>query len=251
MLPDHNINIIEIKNLNFSYGDKSIIKDVSFNIHRGDYIGIIGPNGGGKTTLVKLILGLLKPDSGSVSLFGEPCAKFKNWPKIGYVAQKVTNFDSKFPATVNEVVSMGRFSQRGLLKSLNKTDKSQVSQALQEVEMSEYKNRLIGNLSGGQQQRVFIARALAQQPEIIFLDEPTSGVDLASQEKFYELLKKLNSKLNITLVLISHDIDAITKEVTEIVCINQSLIFYGLAKEFLKEEHSEKLYSKGIKFIHH
>jgi len=118
-------------------------------------------------------------------------------------------------------------------------------------EMLGFKDRLIGRLSGGQEQRVFIARALAQEPEVIFLDEPTSGIDSEAQQQFYELLKKLNEKMGITLILISHDIDVITKEVTEIAAINQSVIFSGSAQEFIKEEHLEKLYVKGVKYITH
>ena len=236
MIPDHTKNIVEIKNVSYSYfSGTPVLKDIDLNIHKGDYLGVVGPNGGGKSTLIKLILGLNKPQIGNINML---C---KN---VAYVGQKATDFDQKFPATVLDVVSMGRYSARGLFKGLTKEDKRLVSDAIEQVGMSDFKNRLIGDLSGGQQQKTFIARALAQQPEIIFLDEPTSGVDQASQEQFYKILKKLNQDLGITLVLISHDVDVITKEVTEIVAINRDLIFYGPSKEFVKEEH-------GIKFISH
>jgi zinc transport system ATP-binding protein len=139
---------------------------------------------------------------------------------------------------------MGRYSADGLFKGLNTEDKKMIAEAIEQVGMSDYKNRLVGDLSGGQQQKTFIARALAQQPEIIFLDEPTSGVDQVSQDQFYKILKNLNQELGITLVLISHDVDMITNEVTEIAAINRDLIFYGPSKDFVKEEH-------GIKFIAH
>ncbi len=233
---DHTKNIIEIKDLSYSYfSETPVLKNINLNIHKGDYLGVVGPNGGGKSTLIKLILGLIKPQEGSINVFSK---------RIAYVGQKATDFDQKFPATVWDVVSMGRYSATGLFKGLTKEDKTLISDVIEKVGMSEFKDRLIGDLSGGQQQKVFIARALAQEPEIIFLDEPTSGVDQDSQEQFYKILKKLNQDLEITLVLISHDVDVITKEVTEIVAINRELVFYGPSQEFIKEE-------RGIKFISH
>lgn len=235
-MADHTKNIIEVKNVSYSYfPGNPVLKDINLNIHQGDYLGIVGPNGGGKSTLIKLILGLIRLQTGSVNML---C---KN---IAYVGQKATDFDQNFPATVWDVVSMGRYSVRGLFKQLTKEDNKLISNAIEQVDMSDFKNRLIGELSGGQQQKTFIARALAQQPEIIFLDEPTSGVDQASQAQFYKILKKLNQDLGITLVLISHDVDVITKEVTEIAAINRDLVFYGPSANFIKEEH-------GIKFITH
>jgi zinc transport system ATP-binding protein len=217
--PDHSKNIIEIKNMSFSYfKDYPVLKDISLNIHYGDYLGIIGPNGGGKSTLIKLILGLLKPDAGTIKVFAN---------SVGYVAQKTNDIDSRFPVTVYDVVSMGRFPQKGLFKSLNKTDREIIDKALAQVKMANFKNRLIGNLSGGQEQKVYIARALAQESQIIFLDEPTSGVDEASRHDFYQLLKKLNQDLGITLVLISHDIDMITREVTEVAIVDGGITYYN------------------------
>jgi len=243
MTPDHTKNVVEIKDVDFSYFEGfPVLKNVDLNIHSGDYLGIIGPNGGGKSTLIKLILGLLKPSSGAINIFVN---------SVGYVPQKATEFDTKFPATVYDVVSMGRFAQRGMFRSLNRKDKEAVDRALEQVGMSEFRHRLIGNLSGGQEQKIFIARALAGEPQIIFLDEPTSGVDEASQQEFYELLNKLNRDMGITLVLVSHDIDVITREVTEVCAINKKVIYYGSSKEFIKEEYHDKLYTKGLEFIHH
>lgn len=242
--------IIEVKGISFAYGTNSVLKDVSLEIHRGDYLGIIGPNGGGKTTLVRLILGLLEPDEGMIRLFGNELRKFHDWYKIGYVSQKATNIDPKFPATAGEIVAMGRFSRAGLLRRTGQEDRKIISQALEQAGLTELKNKLIGDLSGGQQQRVVIARALAQQPEIIFLDEPTSGVDPASQEQFYSLLKKLNREMGITLVMISHDVDVVSEEVGEVACINQSLVYHGLARKLTKPK-LEKLYHKGMKIITH
>lgn len=248
---NHSQNIIELKNVSFSYGSIPVLQNISFNIHTGDYLGIVGPNGGGKTTLLKLILGLLNPTQGEIKLFGKRIEEFENWPKIGYVPQKLLNFDQNFPATVEEIVTMGLYGKKGLFRRLNKEDRKQIDQAIDYAEISEYKMRLIGELSSGQQQRVFIARAMAARPAIIFLDEPTVGVDIKAQEKFYNLLQKMNQSLNITLVFISHDIDVVARETTEVACINQILIYHGSPKEFIKTETLEKLYGKDVKFILH
>ncbi len=225
---DHTKNIIEVKDVSFSYGDHKILESINLNIHKGDYVGLIGPNGGGKTTLVKLILGLLKPDKGEIKMFDVPLEKFKDWNKIGYVAQKVTNFDPNFPITASEVVSLGKNS---------KEEKENVDWALDVVEMKNFSNRLIGQMSGGQQQRIFIARALAQKPQIMFLDEPTSGVDANSQKEFYKFIEKLNHELDITLILVSHDMEVVEKEVTEIAYVNQKLTYYNNPKDFIKHTH--------------
>jgi zinc transport system ATP-binding protein len=225
---DHSKNVIEIDNVSFSYGKGDVIKNVSLNIHQGDYIGVVGPNGAGKTTLLKIILGLLKPTSGVVR---------KSDIAIGYVPQKATNFDQNFPATVMEVVLMGRYGKRGLFQSMKNEDRKQAETALQHVGMFEYKNRLIGDLSGGQQQRVFIARAIAAEPEIILLDEPTSGVDGEMQDELYALLKELNQKLDLTLVLVSHDIERVVKEVMHVACVNKTLDFHLSPQEYYTKHH--------------
>ncbi|MEK7195780.1 MAG: metal ABC transporter ATP-binding protein [Patescibacteria group bacterium] len=241
MRVNHKENIVEVKNVSFSYGENEILKNINFNIHRGDYLGIVGSNGSGKTTLLKIILGLLKPSSGSIKLFGVEDNDFKSRSKIGYVPQKVTNFDANFPATVMEVVLMGRYAKRGLFRKLISRDRLAARHALERVEMGKYEDRLIGELSGGEQQRVFIARALAAEPEIIFLDEPTTGVDKAARDDFYVLLKKLNQDLDLTVVLITHDIEDIAYEAMHVACLDRTLFFYGTLEDFLKEKlHSAK-----------
>lgn len=249
MSVDHTKNIIEVEGIDFAYNEDLVLDEVSLNIHQGDYLGVIGPNGGGKTTLIKIMLGLLNPSKGVVKMFGEDIHSFKDWWKVGYVPQKVINFDVNFPATVFEVVAMGRYGKRGLFRSITKEDKRIINECLREVEMYEYRDRIIGDLSGGQQQRVFIARALAGQPEVIFLDEPMAGVDVPAQDQFYQLLKKLNHELGLTLVFISHDIEAVVNEVTEIAFVNRKLSYDDNPKSFVKEE-MEKLYGDK-KFIHH
>ncbi len=222
---DHEENIIECKDICFSYGSTSILHNIDIAVHRGDYLGIVGPNGGGKTTLLKIMLGLLKPQCGSIKLFGKDISQFKDWSKIGYVPQKATSFDTNFPATVFEVVLMGTFGKRGIFHQTTTQDKEAVYEALKKVEMSEFANRLIGDLSGGQQQRVFIARALVSNPEVIFLDEPTTGIDEAAQKEFYVLLRALNRTYDVTLVFVSHDHTALKAEATEIATVHRTLTY--------------------------
>lgn len=244
-------HIVEVKNVNFSYGKEPVLEDVTLYIHKGGYLGIIGPNGGGKTTLLKIILGLLTPDSGSIRLFGQDIKDFKDWSKIGYIPQKAQIFEDNFPITVKEVVAQGRYAKKGLLRFLDKSDYEIINKAMTQVDILPYKNHIIGDLSGGQQQRVFIARALAGQPEIIFLDEPTVGVDAKTQEQFYGILKDLNKKLELTLVLVSHDIDVVASETTELACINKNLIYDYNPENFLRSEKFKKLYGSGIRFVFH
>jgi len=241
---DHSKSIIEVDKVSFAYNGEDAIKDVSIAVHRGDYLGIIGPNGGGKSTLLKIMLGLLHPKEGVIKLFNQSIDEFKDWSKIGYVPQKPPNFELNFPVSVREVVAMGRYGKRGLLRFPTKEDGEKVNKALSQVEMTEFAGRQITELSGGQQQRVFIARALVSEPEVIFLDEPTAGVDIKTQKSFYALLEKLNRDFDLTLVLISHELDVLAHEATELAYINRTLEYYGDPKEFLKGDYYHQFIGK-------
>lgn len=235
---DHTKSIIEVSNISFAYNDQAVLKDVNLSIHKGDYLGIVGSNGSGKTTLLRIILGLLSPQSGSVKLFGKDIKEFKDRSRIGYVPQKVINFDNNFPLTVMEVVLMGRYGKRGLLHKITEEDKQKVEEALIHVDMWDFKDRQIGDLSGGQQQRVFIARALAGNPEILFLDEPTVGVEKDIKEKFYQLLNNLNEKLELTIVIVTHDIESMSHEAMHVACIKDGgLIFHESIDDLFKKSH--------------
>lgn len=202
------MSVLEIKNLSFSYPDKSILHRLSFSVEQGDFLCIVGTNGTGKSTLLKLILNRLSPVEGEIKLFGELSHKFKDYKKIAYVSQKATDFNADFPATVEEIVSLGLYSRRGLFKPYSKEDKAKVRNALERVGMYDYHNKLIGLLSGGQQQRVFIAKALVSDPEIIFLDEPTVGIDVKAVDSICCLLGELN-RSGLTIVMVTHDISSI------------------------------------------
>jgi len=242
--------VLSMHGVSFSYGRNKVLDNVNLEVERGDFVGMIGPNGAGKTTIIKIIVGLLRPDSGSVEVFGRKLQEFKEPYRIGYVPQKATNFDPNFPASVFEVVSMGRFSRKGPLRSLGKEDMRKVEQALDLVGMLGYRDERIGDLSGGQQQRVFIARALAGDSELLLLDEPTVAVDSESQKKFYSLLRKLNKEMRITCILVSHDVTMINGLVNKLACINHSAILHDVSKG-IKEEDMYCPYNPDMVLVPH
>lgn len=213
--------LVEVRDLKFGYGGKPVLKDVSFSIYKGDYTGISGGNGTGKSTLLKLMLGILPPASGGIFLFGESIQRFKQWNRVGYISQRATSFNQGFPATVEEIVGANLFSRIGLFKPPGRKHKEMVYQVLEAVGMQDLRKKLIGNLSGGQQQRVFIAKVLVSQPEILFLDEPTTGIDVKSEETVYCLLDRLNRESGLTVVMVSHDISALTVHASKLLCIGE------------------------------
>lgn len=215
-----NQSVITANNVQFLYGSEEVLKSVSFDIQKGDYVGLIGQNGSGKSTLLKLLLGLLRPASGSVELFGESIEKFKHWEKIGYVPQRSGIFDQSFPATVEEIVEMGLTQD----KNWSRTKEGKMYHALEMVEMAHLKHRQLRELSGGEQQRALIARALVNRPELILLDEPVVGVDTQSQHNFYQILRRLNKDLNLTLLLVSHDLDIVAHEADYLIMMTEGEI---------------------------
>jgi zinc transport system ATP-binding protein len=242
--------LIAIQNVTYSYGYGDVLKGVSFPINQGDFLAIIGPNGSGKTTLLKIILGLLKPRSGEVRIMGKLVEEFADWEKIGYVPQKATHIDSLFPVSVKEVVAMGITSSSKFPRR-RKGEESCISRFLQQVGMEEHKNRRIGNLSAGQQQRVFIARALANHPKLLMLDEPTTGVDARTQEHFYDMLHRLNREEGITIVLITHEVGIINKHVAQVACLNQTLVYHGSHDEFCRSEEFKRMLADGHHLVSH
>ena len=242
---------IEVSNVSYSYNGQLVLNNISFSVNTGEYLGIIGPNGGGKTTLIKIILGLLKSDTGTVRIFGQDIKEFKERSLIGYVPQRISQIATQFPATVQEVVETGRTARIGLFKRYTKDDQHAIEKAMGVADVAHLRHRLIEDLSGGERQRVFIARALSAEPKILILDEPSVGVDLASQEQFYTFIQNLNQEFGLTIIFISHDIDVVAHEVKNLLCLNKNLVCHGLPKEFLKGEYMEKLYGKKIKFVLH
>lgn len=245
--------VVSMKNIDYAYENKNVLHHINFEVPQGVFMGLVGPNGGGKTTLIKLILGLLKPDSGSIQLFGQPIQKFKARNKIGFVSQKSNSFNKGFPATVYEVVSMGLTAKIGYFKFPTGKHKKKIIDAIDQVGLSEYTHQNIGTLSGGQQQRVFIARSLVSDPELLILDEPTVGVDYENVQRFYELLHQLNNNRNITLLLVTHDTGTMTEHATDIVCLNQTLHFHGKPEEYtsLSEQDLSKFYGHPVNIVAH
>ena len=238
------LNAVEISNLTVKYPDVTALDDVSFAIKQGDFLGIIGPNGAGKSTLFDSMLGLNTNYSGTIKFFDEDIKKSKTYRKeIGYVPQK-PEFENNFPATVSEVVRMG------LRK---KSDDKKVDEILQQLWIHELRHRRIGELSGGQLQRVFIAKALVNDPKILILDEPSTGVDQQSIDLFFSILKELNSKQGITIIWSSHDLDAVNKLANHVACLNRTLFFHGESEKFFSDDELVKQYSEASmqEHMHH
>jgi zinc transport system ATP-binding protein len=244
--PSMNTEILSISGLWVSRGGNAVLEDINLKLEAGDFLGLIGPNGGGKSTLLKVMLGLIKPDRGEIRIFGHPPQQIR-W-RVGYMPQK-TDFDRSFPVKASEVVLMGRYSRTGLIRRYSREDREAAVRALDAVGMSGRAERDIGALSGGEQQRVFVARSLVSDPELLLLDEPTAGVDSAQQTEFYDLLSHLNREKNIAIVLVSHDVTAISKYVSKIACLNQRLYYHG-SKE-LSNEDIEKAYGCPVEMIAH
>ena len=215
------MEIITIKDLSYSYKENfKVLENINLNIKNDDFLAIIGPNGGGKTTLLKLILGLLKPQSGKV-------VKNINSELISYVPQN-TNLNLDFPITALEVVLMGHIGNKKKLFGYSSEDKSCALHSLEKVGMKDFANRKIGDLSGGQRQRVFIARALCANPTVMLLDEPTASIDVKGQKEVYDLLKELNK--SICIVVISHDISVLLNYAKSVAHVNKTLVFHSLEK---------------------
>ncbi len=242
---------IEVDDVSFNYNSITVLDHITFTVNPGEYLGIIGPNGGGKTTLIKVILGLLLPDSGEVKIFGRALGSFHERYQLGYIPQRVSQGEFYFPATVEEVVKSGRTAKVGLFRRFGSEDQRAVKRAMEVVEIERYSKRLIHELSGGERQRVFIARALAGEPRMLILDEPVVGVDIASQERFYSFLTSLNREHGMTIVFVSHDVGVIAQAVNTILCLNHNLICHGHPESFIKEEYLEKVYGKKVTSVLH
>ncbi|KPJ84891.1 hypothetical protein AMJ57_05120 [Parcubacteria bacterium SG8_24] len=213
---------IKISDVSFSFGPTPVLKDISLVVEQEDFLGLIGPNGGGKTTLLKIILGLLEPDQGTVEIYGKRPERARRL--IGYVPQR-SDIDFDFPISVLEVVLMGRLTKRGLGRRYTAQDREICREALRQVGAERFESRHISHLSGGQRQRVMIARAIASRPRLLLLDEPASSVDPGWQEAFYGLLQELNKE--VAVVLVTHDVGIISSYVDKLACINTRLTYHG------------------------
>lgn len=237
--------VIQIENLTVRYGDAPVITDICLDVYEGDYLGIIGPNGGGKTTLLKSIIGLVKPVHGKISIFGKNPDKTRGL--VGYVPQ-ITALEKKFPIRVREVVLTGRLN--GSFRIFHKYSDDDLKVAddlIERVGIGKLSNRMIGELSGGEFQKMLIARALAADPRILLLDEPTASVDAGSRDQIFALLKEINKK--VTIILVTHDLLAISSYVRTLACLNETLVYHGGTE--LSEEAVKTLYGCPIDLIAH
>jgi zinc transport system ATP-binding protein len=243
-------HVIEVNNLNFGYDGKLVLRDISFSIIRGDYLGIIGTNGSGKSTLLKLILKILPLSEGEIKILGINISNFTLWNKVGYISQNATAFNGSFPASVEEIVGANLFSKIGLFKMPQKKHKTLVYEALEKVGMQDSGKKMIGNLSGGQQQRVFIARVLVSDPELLLLDEPTAGIDAKSEDAVYCLLADLNKNLGLTVVMVTHDIAAVTIHANRFICLGENGFFEHTPNDENADRLLTEIYGHGV-HLHH
>jgi zinc transport system ATP-binding protein len=238
-----------VKNLSYTYRVTStsfssrVLENISFSVNEGDLLGVIGPNGAGKTTLFSCMLGLLRDYLGEIRIFNQDVRKNSSVLKsIGYIPQQ-KSIEQTFPATVDEIVSLGMIGKE-------KISKEKVASALKMVDLSDQKHKRIGELSGGQQQRVLIAKALVSEPKLLILDEPTTSVDVETQNKFYTLIKNLNQKNNISIIWASHDLDAVNKIANKVICLNRTMFFHGDTSEFFGSNELIRMYSESSMQLH-
>ena len=227
-----NAKALAVQNLCAGYNGSEALKDVCFTVNPGDYVGICGPNGSGKSTLIKVILGLLQPHSGEVSLLGMPQASFQQWDRIGYLPQGLLFFNPHFPATVDEVVRLGRLSAKKFPRRFNREDAQAVERTMEWMGISDIRGSMIGELSGGLRQRVLLARALVNDPALLVLDEPTTALDPETRDSFYKLIFEMNRERKATVLLVTHDTATIGKYASHLLYLDKKVIFYGDFDDF-------------------
>lgn len=237
---------IVVEGLSVNYGNKRVLTNVYLNIEPGHIYGLIGPNGAGKSTLFKSILGLIEYNTGRVTILNKHIDDVRS--KIAYVPQR-DEIDWSFPADVMDIVLMGRYPHKSLFQQLSQQDKKIANEALESLGITHLKNRQIGQLSGGQQQRVFLARALAQEAEIILLDEPFVGVDLTTEEKIIGILKE-QAEAGKTLLVVHHDLSTVERYFSQVILLNQRLINYGPTKEIFTQEMIGLTYGAQLDVLH-
>lgn len=243
-MTENDSSAIDIKGLSFSYDGHPVLEDVNLSIPQGDFVSVVGPNGGGKTTLLKLIVGLLRASRGEVRVFGGPPEQAR--PRIGYMPQQ-SQLDPQFPATVMDVALMGRLGHGRLFGPYSRKDKEIVGSALDQVGLSNLHKKPFSSISGGQRQRLFIARALACEPDLLLLDEPTANLDLAMEGDLYELLQALNQKL--TVVMVSHDLGFVSRVVKSVICVKRKVLMHPTCE--ITGEIINEIYGTPMRMVRH
>jgi zinc transport system ATP-binding protein len=243
------MSIIEVKNISVNYGPSSALKNISFAIERGDFVGLAGSNGAGKTTLVKALLGLLPISQGKINLFGVSGNKFSDWNKIGYLPQKFSTINALFPATVEEVVALGLLSTKKFPRIITRADYQKAKAVMKELGISEMAKKMLSELSGGEQQKAFLGRALISEPEVLIFDEPSTALDPNSRDAFFKLLQTLNQQKGITIILITHDTGYIGKYANKLLYLDQELIYFGKFSEFCADHKMESYFGEHEQHI--
>ena len=235
---------LELTQVSFAYGDCPVLEDVSLRIQSGEFWALIGPNGGGKSTLLKLALGLLRPDTGGIRILGQSPKQAHD--RVGYVPQFAT-FRRDFPIDVRQVVRQGCLDGQNWWRPKRTSDRDAVSEALDQMGVADLVERPIGTLSGGQLQRVLIARALAARPALLLLDEPTAHVDSDAETSFFDLMADLRDRM--ALVMVSHDVGLVSRHVDRIACLNKTLAWHGAVP--ISEGVLEQLYGASARLVDH
>jgi len=235
---------LSIRNLCAGYHGTEALRDVSFSVERGQYLGICGPNGSGKSTLIKVILGLLEPTAGDITLLGTPHDSFYDWRRIGYLPQGLQFFNPHFPATVSEVIRLGRLGGKSFPKRFNREDMIAVEKTMEWMDISHIRGSMIGELSGGLRQRVLLARALVNDPELLVMDEPTTALDPETRESFYKLIYEMNREKNTTVLLVTHDSATIGKYASHLLYLDKKVIFCGDFDDFCNSKEMTGLFGE-------
>jgi zinc transport system ATP-binding protein len=242
--------VIRVENLEIRRGGAVVIENANFTIEAGDFVGIVGPNGGGKTTLVQGILGLLPKSKGEVWIYGVRLHEFRKWERVAYISQDATSFDEQFPLSVRETVGMGLVSGRTLARPLRAQHWRKVEEELDFMGIRDLERRRIGELSGGQRQRVMVARALVRDPELLVLDEPERGMDASALERFYGKLSELHRERGTTVMVVSHDLSTVFCRMSRVICVNRA-VYTSCVDGTQETEYLKKVYGEHFTFVYH
>jgi len=241
--------VIDMRDVTVRYHEQTVLEEIQFSVSAGEIVSIVGPNGSGKTTLVKTMLGFVKPYTGQVFVLGQQVGHIVHSGQIGYLPQGGL-YKQTFPVSVFDVVAMSVYAQK-TLPVLTGPDKRRILAALDQVDMKGYAHRFFGSLSGGQKQRVLIARALVLGPKILILDEPSTGLDAVAQDTFYKMLIELRDRINVAIVMVSHDVGAVSRFVDTIACLNRRIHFHGKPGQGVPEEKIRKVFGENVHFLFH
>jgi len=241
--------IITTQNLSCSYRSRPVLEDVTLSVRRGDYVGIVGPNGSGKSTFIRSLIGLCEASQGSAFIFGVPVERFRQWHRIGYLPQSLQHLPPLFPATVEEIVSLGLVTLKRFPRRITDKDRVKINETLGFLGICDLKAKQVGELSGGQQQRVLLARALVNDPELLILDEPTAALDPETRERFYRLIAELNRDRGVTVLLVTHDSGAIGRHASKMLYLDKRLLFYGSFEEFCISTEMSAMFGEHTQHI--